>query len=98
MNTLVAAPDPLTAVKNLALAAVSSPLTRAMYARALDDFLAWCRERHASFTRAAVLEYRGHLEAAGLAPASINQKLSAIRKLASEAVYAGWLDAAVAQR
>jgi len=33
----------------------------------------------------------------GLAPASVNQKLSAIRKLASEAVYAGWLDAAVAQ-
>jgi site-specific recombinase XerD len=91
------APDPLTAIKKLALAAVSSPLTRAMYARALDDFLAWCQEKQASFTRAAVLEYRGHLEAAGLAPSSVNQKLSAIRKLASEAVYAGWLDSAVAQ-
>jgi site-specific recombinase XerD len=90
-------PDPLLAIKNLALAAVSSPLTRAMYTRALDDFFAWCHERRAAFTRTAVLEYRGHLEASGLAPASINQKLSAIRKLASEAVYAGWLDAAVAQ-
>ena len=34
--------DPLTAIKNLALAAMSSPLSRALYARALDDFLAWC--------------------------------------------------------
>jgi site-specific recombinase XerD len=99
MDSLVPVPastplDDLTAIKKLALDAVSSPLTRAMYSRALDDFLAWCQERRASFTRAAVLEYRGHLEAAGLAPASVNQKLSAIR---AEAVYAGWLDAAVAQ-
>ena len=31
-----------------------SPLTRALYARALDDFLAWCQQQ-----RAAVLESRG---------------------------------------
>jgi hypothetical protein len=30
-----------------------------MYARALDDFLAWCQENQVSVTRAAVLEYRG---------------------------------------
>jgi site-specific recombinase XerD len=68
-----------------------------MYARALDDFLAWCQDRRASFTRATVFDYRGHLQASGLAPASTNQKLSAIRKLTTEAVYADWLDAAVAR-
>lgn len=101
MDALVPIPAPalpdLAALQKLALDAVSSPLTRAMYARALEDFIVWCQERRASFTRAAVLEYRGHLEAAGLAPASVNQKLSAIRKLASGAVYAGWLESSVAQ-
>jgi site-specific recombinase XerD len=99
MNALVPAPPPspdLTLIKKLALDAVASPLTRAMYARALDDFLTWCQDKRAAFTRATVLEYRTHL-AAHLAPASVNQKLSAIRKLATEAVYAGLLDAAVAQ-
>lgn len=36
--------DALAAVKQLVLDAVSSPLTRAMYARALEDFFAWWEE------------------------------------------------------
>jgi hypothetical protein len=36
--------------------------------------------------------YRTHLQSRGLAPASINQRLSAIRKLAKEATYAGLLE------
>src|SRR5215831_10915268 len=84
--------------RQLVLNAVSSPLTRAMYARALDDFFAWWTTHGSpAFHRATVQQYRAHLEAQGLAPSSINQKLSAIRKLAAEAAYNGLMDPAVAQ-
>lgn len=90
--------DALTAVKQLVLDAVSSPLTRVMYARALDDFFAWWSgQGRPPFTRATVQAWRASLEAKGLAPASVNQKLSAVRKLAAEAAYNGLLDPAAAQ-
>jgi integrase len=47
--------------------------------------------------RATVQRYRAHLEERGLAPASINQRLTAIRKLAKEATYAGLLEPSAAQ-
>ena len=86
------------AVRKLVLDAVSSPLTRVMYARALDDFFAWWTgQGRPPFTRATVQAWRAALEAKGLAPASVNQKLSAVRKLAAEAAYNGLLDPATAQ-
>lgn len=90
--------DALAAVKQLVLNAVSSPLTRVMYARALEDFFAWWNgQGRPPFTRATVQAWRAALEAKGLAPASVNQKLSAVRKLAAEASYNGMLDPATAQ-
>jgi integrase len=90
--------DALAAVKKLVLDAVSSPLTRVMYARALEDFFAWWKgQGRPPFTRAVVQAWRTALELKGLAPASVNQKLSAVRKLAAEAEYNGLLDPAVAQ-
>jgi Phage integrase, N-terminal SAM-like domain len=57
-----------------------------MYRRALLDFLDWYQESAAgAFDRATVQRYRALLLAAGLAPSTINQKLSAIRVLACEA-------------
>jgi site-specific recombinase XerD len=56
-----------------------------MYRKALDDFLGWCQARARGFTKATVQAYRAELEAQRLAPSSINQRLSAIRKLALEA-------------
>ena len=47
--------------------------------------------------RATVHQYRAHLEAQSLAPSSINQKLSAIGKLAAVAAYNGLMEPAVAQ-
>jgi len=89
-------PD-LTPIKRLALDAVSSPITRAMYGKALDDFFAW-REQQGSpaFTRAAVQAHRAELERRGYAPSTINQRLAAIRKLAREAAANGLLDSGVA--
>src|ERR1035441_7836720 len=86
-----AAADILAPVKQLVLDAVSSPHTKAMYKVALDGFQRWWeRAGQPPFNRATVQAYRS-------SGASVNQKLSAIRKLAMEATYAGLLDATVAQ-
>ena len=90
--------DGIAALKQLVLDAVSSPLTRVMYARALDDFFSWWNgQGRPPFGRATVQAWRAALEAKGLAPASVNQKLSAVRKLAAEAAHNGLLDPAAAQ-
>jgi hypothetical protein len=52
----------------------------------LKDFLAWySAEARPGLSSAIVQQYRSVLESASLAPASINLRLSAIRKLAAEA-------------
>ncbi len=95
-KSLVRGFDP-TPIKKLVLNAVSSPLTRVMYSRALDDFFAWwITQGRPPFARATIQSYRMELEAKGLASSSINQKLSAIRKLAAEASQNGFLDSATA--
>jgi integrase len=74
------------ALTRLVLDSVSSPASKRAYGSALRDFLEWYRsEPRPPFSKAVVLAHKAHLEARGLAPASINIRLSAIRKLASEA-------------
>jgi len=90
-------PATLEAVKRLVLDAVSSPSTRTMYAKALDDFFLWRAEQGSpAFSRAAVQAHRAALEAKGYAPSTVNQRLAAIKKLAKEAGANGLLDSAVA--
>lgn len=73
-------------LKALVLDGLGSQESRRAYSRALDDFLRWCQsEAPASFTKAAVNAYRTDLEARGLSPSSINIRMAAIRKLATEA-------------
>jgi len=69
-----------------------------MYRRALRDFLAWyAATPGAIFNKATVQRYRAILLKDGkLAPASVNQKLSAIRGLAQEAADNGLIDAHLA--
>ncbi len=56
------------------------------YGQALDDFFRWCSASTVGeFTKAVVNSYRASLEARKLSPSTINQRLSAIRKLAMEA-------------
>src|SRR5438105_582902 len=91
------APVPLEAVKRLVLDAVSSPSTRTMYGKALDDFFAWRAEQgRPAFTRAAVQAHRAVLQSKGYSPSTINQRLAAVKKLAREAAANGWLDAETA--
>ena len=74
------------AAVTLVLNAVSSPLTRTMYEKALRDFFAWWEmQGRPEFTRATVQAHRAALEEKGYAASTINQRLAAIRKLAVEA-------------
>jgi site-specific recombinase XerD len=98
MRQELTVPNPLESVKQLVLDAVSSPLTRERYGHAMAEYFAWWeQERRPAFVRATVQKYRTHLEKSGLAPASINLRLSALRKLAREATYAGLVDPTAAQ-
>ena len=78
--------DDLARLKALVLDSVTSPHSRRAYDKALDYFLAWYRaEARGPFRKAVVQEYRAKLEAEGLAASTINVRLAAIRKLATEA-------------
>jgi len=74
------------ALAALAVDGLTSPHSKRAYATALTDFLKWCgSEPQASFTKATVQKYKAKLESAGLSTSSINVRMSAIRRLATEA-------------
>lgn len=73
----------MSALKALVLDSVSSPHSRTAYGRALDDFFAWWNGV-GPFSKALVNAWRKSLEEQGYSGASINQKLTAVRKLANE--------------
>lgn len=90
-------PDALEPVRRLVLDAVSSPITRAKYNHALDGFFAYRTSvGNPPFTRATVHAWRALLASQGYAPATVNQQLAAVRKLAREAAHNGFLDPGVA--
>jgi site-specific recombinase XerD len=66
--------------------ALTSAHSKRAYRRALIDFLAWYRgSGQTQLNKATVQRYATELYAEGASAANINQRLSAIRKLASEA-------------
>jgi integrase len=84
-------------LKRLAVDGVSSPHSRHAYAAAIDEFLAWWKQQgRPPFTKATVQAYRATLETAGLAAATLNLRLTALRKLAAEAADNGMLAPAIA--
>jgi len=73
-------------IKALVLDTLPSPESKRVYRQTLDDFFRWFEAADVGeFTKAAVNAYRASLEARKLSPSTINQRLSAIRKLAMEA-------------
>ena len=77
-----------------AKAAVLNSLTSASgqrtYDHAITEFVAWyCSEPRLAFNRTVVLRYRIHLEQRHYAPATINLRLAAVRRMAYEAADAG---------
>src|SRR6185295_16321788 len=79
-------------LKALVLDSVSSPITRRVYNMALDELMVWFRlEPRPGFSKATVSAWRASLEARKLGSSSIIIRMSAIRKLAAEAVDNGLL-------
>lgn len=96
-NKLITQSNELEQLKRMVTDDLTSPYSRVMYAKALDDFLAWYQSTgKRGLTKAVVAEYKAHLQSKGYAPATINQKLSAIRKLAAEAADNGLMDVQLA--
>lgn len=86
-------PPDLGPVRALVLDSVTSSHSRRAYGHALAHFLSWYGEKaRGPLRRAIVQEYRVQLETLGLASSTINVRMAAIRKLASEAVENGLLD------
>jgi hypothetical protein len=80
-------------LKALVLDTLFSIHSRRFYAPGLDEFFAWYRkEGRGPFSKAVVQRYRSELLASGLGAGSINHRLTALRKLATEAADNGLMD------
>ncbi len=77
----------------MVLQAVASENTRRNYAKALDEVFGLCASRAQGLSRLLLMEYRASMLDRGLSPSTINVRLSAVRKLISEARKNGILDA-----
>ena len=74
------------------LNSLGSPQSQRTYGRAMEEFIIWyCSEPRLALSRSVVLRYRLKLENARLAPATINVRLAAVRRLATEAADSGLL-------
>jgi len=87
----LALPD-LEHAKTAVLNSLSSVSGQRTYTHAIDEFVGWyCSEPRLAFNRTVVLRYRIHLEQRAYAPATINLRLAAVRRIAYEAADAGLL-------
>lgn len=91
-------PQSLDELIPLVLDSVTSKNTKRAYGRALEDFFTWVEGLRSKppFKRALVQRYLQTLVEQGRAASTVNQGLTAIRKLASEAVENDLLDQASA--
>jgi integrase len=86
---VLALPD-LEQAKSAVLNSLSSASGQRTYDHAITEFVAWyCSEPRLAFNRTVVLRYRIHLEQRRYAPATINLRLAAVRRVAYEAADAG---------
>ena len=91
-TTLATHQDP-GAIIALVTNSLTSAHSKRAYSKALTDFLRWMQSNGKPFTKATIQEYKQSLTGS---PASINLKMSAIRKLATEAADNGLLDQQIA--
>lgn len=101
MSDQALVPSTLTVTEAAAIQMVLDGLpsehSRRAYERALIDFFRWHKSvGRPALNKALVQRYAAELRDAGLSPSSINQQLSAIRKLAAEATDNGILDPQIA--
>jgi integrase len=78
--------------KTAVLNSLTSASGQRTYDHAIRELVAWyCSEPRLAFNRTVVLRYRIHLEQRKYAPATINLRLAAVRRIAYEAADAGLL-------
>src|SRR5664279_6074547 len=78
-------PDIKERLIGLTLDGIASPHTRRAYRAALDEFLTWSQGQQSSeLCKALVNRYKTMLLDKELAPATINLRLAAVRRLAQE--------------
>jgi integrase len=88
---VLALPD-LEQTKTAVLNSLTSASGQRTYDHAIREFVTWyCSEPRLAFNRTVVLRYRIHLEQREYAPATINLRLAAVRRVAYEAAEAGLL-------
>ena len=93
---VLALPD-LEHAKTAVLNSLTSASGQRTYDHAIREFVAWyCSEPRLAFNRTVVLRYRIHLEQRGYAPATINLRLAAVRRIANEAADARSLEPRIA--
>jgi site-specific recombinase XerD len=92
------ADDGLHRIKLLVLDAMHSPNSKVAYDHALSDFLSWYRVNAPgeAFSKGLVQRWMASLQSSGLSASTINLRLSAVKKLASEAQDNGLLDPTLA--
>jgi len=88
---VLALPD-LEHAKSAVLNSLRSVSAQRTYDHAIRDFVTWyCSEPRLAFNRTVVLRYRLILEQRRYAPATINLRLAAVRRIAYEVADAGLL-------
>jgi integrase len=88
---VLALPD-LEQAKSTVLSSLTSASGQRTYDHAIREFVGWyCSEPRLAFNRTVVQRYRIHLEQRQYAPATINLRLAAVRRVAYEAADAGLL-------
>jgi integrase len=84
----------LDAVAERLIGSLENSVTRAMYGKSIRDFLSWYAEQPPCLLSRSLLEtYRTHLTVSKYSASSINQRLSAIRRLVLQAGDEGLLPA-----
>lgn len=80
-------------LRSAVLNGVTAENSRRNYALALDELSAFCVQQEESLSRTLILAFRAAMLDRNLSASTINVKLSAVRKLISEAKRAGVVDA-----
>jgi site-specific recombinase XerD len=90
-KTKLGLPD-LEHAKAAVVGSLPSAGSQREYGRSINEFVDWyCSEPRLSFSKTVVTRFRMYLEERHLAPATINLRLAAVRRLAYEAADAGLL-------
>jgi hypothetical protein len=84
-------------IVDMAVNGLDSAHSKRAYRRALADFLEWYTEHGGGLTKATVNDYRAWMVKVGVPESSINQRLTAIRRLAREAADNNSIDDATAR-